>query len=776
MSSDQADKITGSEDSNELYAEQVTLLFKNSNIAFIANFINSAALSLVLRNTVSHRVLIAWFVSIASITLVRYIHLRRFLMTSPGPERIRRSGTSFIGGVGLSGMVWGSAGIFLFPADSMIHQAFLTFVLGGMTVGAAVAYAVIMRAYLAYMVPSMAPILVRFLLADDEVHLAMGGMSLLFVLLITVIAVRVNRMTISSLRLRFDKSSLVSYLSSAKDDLENLNAKLLQEIAERKKAEEELDLHRKNLEFLVKDRTEELSAANRDLHQEITERKKVEEQLQEAHNRLLTILDGIDALIYVADMETYQLLFINKYGRDIWGDVQGGTCWKVLQTGMEGPCGFCTDKYLLDSTGRPGEPYAWEFQNTFTGHWYYIIDRAVRWIDGRLVRLEVASDITERKSLEEERQRSHKLESVGILAGGIAHDFNNLLTAILNNIHIAKRNIDRSGTAYSRLEQSEKVVARASDLTRQLLTFSKGGAPVKHSTSISEIIRESAAFTLRGSAVRCDFDMIDDLWPVEVDAGQISQVFQNLIINADQAMSEGGIIRIAAQNVIVPAKTELPLEEGQYVKITIRDEGSGIPEEDLKNIFDPYFTTKEMGRGLGLTIVFSIIKNHKGHISVESEPGRGATFIIHLPAAEGKPPSMLSFGEEPLSGEGKILIMDDDDMVRISIGEIMSAIGYKVEQARDGQAAVDLYKKAADSAEPFNAVILDLTVPGGMGGEEAIKILRTIDPDVKAIVSSGYADNHVMANFREYGFSGVVTKPYRPEDLNALLSRLLNRE
>jgi CheY-like chemotaxis protein len=268
--------------------------------------------------------------------------------------------------------------------------------------------------------------------------------------------------------------------------------------------------------------------------------------------------------------------------------------------------------------------------------------------------------------------------------------------------------------------------------------------------------------------------MPDNLWPVEVDVGQISQVFQNLIINADQSMPEGGTIQIHAENAIVHTNTELPLQQGKYVKITIHDQGRGISEEHLQNIFDPYFTTKEMGRGLGLTITFSIIKSHGGHISAESELGRGTTFNIYLPASEKKTVLKESYESTTLVGEGKILIMDDEEMVRSSLGEMIAAIGYEVELAKDGKEAVELYKKAMNSAEPFDAVILDLTVPGGMGGKEAIKKLREIDPHINALVSSGYSNDHVMANFRKYGFNDVIVKPYTPQELSGILLKVLN--
>jgi signal transduction histidine kinase/CHASE1-domain containing sensor protein/ActR/RegA family two-component response regulator len=522
------------------------------------------------------------------------------------------------------------------------------------------------------------------------------------------------------------------------------------------------------------DKNEHIQNLVKELSDDIREREKVEDALQEAHKRLLAILDGIDALVYVADMETYELLFVNKYGRDIWGDIQGDLCWKVMQSGQTGPCNFCTNKYLVDSGGRPKGVHTWEFQNPANGRWYYLIDRAIRWIDGRLVRLEIASDITERKALEEERQRSHKLEAVGLLAGGIAHDFNNLLTAIINNVYLSMRAIDHSSDTYKRLEQAEKAIMKASGLTQQLLTFSRGGAPVTRATSITEIMRDSAEFVLRGSNVRCEYEISDDLWPVEVDAGQMSQVFQNLVINADQAMAKGGVIKVSADNTTVDEDSDLPLEEGKYVKISIQDQGTGIPEEVMDKIFDPYFTTKEMGQGLGLAITFYIIKNHGGHIYAESEPGVGTTFTIYLPASDEETSKDESDEIAAITGSGKILIMDDEEMIRQSLGDMISSFGYEVELAKDGKEAVECFEKAIKSGKPFDAVILDLTVPGGMGGKEAVWKLREIDPEIAAIVSSGYSNDPVLADFREYGFNGIIAKPYNPEQMRETLHRVLS--
>jgi CheY-like chemotaxis protein/anti-sigma regulatory factor (Ser/Thr protein kinase) len=376
--------------------------------------------------------------------------------------------------------------------------------------------------------------------------------------------------------------------------------------------------------------------------------------------------------------------------------------------------------------------------------------------------------------MEEELLRTEKLESIGILAGGIAHDFNNLLTAILGNISLVRLCVDPEDDIYERMVEAEEASLRAKDLTQQLLTFSKGGAPVKKIVSISELVRESAIFALRGSDVKCDFSVPDDLWAVEVDEGQISQAIQNLIINADQAMPEGGTIHASCKNVTICEDDIKILKDGRYVMISIKDHGVGIPEENLEKIFDPYFTTKERGSGLGLATTYSIIKKNGGHITVESEVGVETTFHIYLPASKKRPIKKEKRGKRADIIKGKILVMDDEEMVRLVARTMLKRIGYEVESANDGAEAIELYKKAKELGQPFDAVIMDLTVPGGMGGKEAIKKILDVDPEVKAIVSSGYFNDPVMADFKRYGFCGVVAKPYTIRELSEVLSALMN--
>jgi PAS domain S-box-containing protein len=401
-----------------------------------------------------------------------------------------------------------------------------------------------------------------------------------------------------------------------------------------------------------------------------------------------------------------------------------------------------------------------------------IVDR-----DGQVVGVVlVFRDVTSKRQTEAELLKMEKLSSLAILAGGIAHDFNNILTGILGNISLAMLSVSKDDRAVvPRLAEAEQATLRARDLVQQLLTFAKGGAPVKELASLAEIIQESTTFTCRGSQVRAEFDLFPDLCPAEVDTGQISQVIQNLVINAVQAMPSGGALKVSAQNAALTAKSGLPVAAGRYIKICVQDQGMGIPEDHLAKIFDPYFSTKQKGSGLGLATAFSIITNHDGYMTVESSLGEGTAFYVYLPASqrEGKPKRKTSPGI--LTGKGKILVMDDDDSVREVAGRILSHLGYQPDFARDGEEAIAAYARALAAGQPFAAVIMDLTIPGGMGGKEAIQKLRHIAPEARAIVSSGYADDPIMTHYKKYGFSGVIKKPYRVNAFGKELHRVLTR-
>ena len=387
----------------------------------------------------------------------------------------------------------------------------------------------------------------------------------------------------------------------------------------------------------------------------------------------------------------------------------------------------------------------------------------------------IIEDISRQKKIEEELIKSEKLESLGLLAGGIAHDFNNILASVLVNIGLIKMVLKKEKRAVLKLNDTEKAIIRAKSLTQQLLTFSSGGALVKLPASIAGLLRDTTNFVLSGSRVKRKFTFADDLWDGEIDEGQISQVIQNLVINAAQAMPSGGLVHILADNVTIEAgHNGLPLKEGKYIMIVINDQGKGIPAEHLDKIFDPFFTTKEKKSGLGLSIAYSIIKNHNGLITVESQPGMGTTFYIYLPTSGEKLKKPEETALPACAGHGRVLLMDDEALILESTSDLLHEIGYTVEVAKDGSEALKLYEEARQSGCPFDVVVLDLIIPGGMGGQETIRELRRIDPQVKAVVSSGYSTDPVLAKHKEYGFVNALSKPYRMRDLNSVISEAVS--
>ncbi len=431
--------------------------------------------------------------------------------------------------------------------------------------------------------------------------------------------------------------------------------------------------------------------------------------------------------------------------------------------------------YYVKRMGGEETPSRYEFRaETASGEtvWVQATVVGTMW-EGKQVALSFLRDITQQKRLEEQLVQSRKMEAIGRLAGGIAHDFNNILTAVMGYLSLAKLGIDPGDQTWSRLVEAEKAAIRAQSLTRQLLTFSKGGAPVRQASSIGRLVEESANFALRGSTILCRITVAEDLSPVDIDLGQIGQVLNSIVLNAAQASPEGGVIRVDARNISVEKLPGCTLPPGDYVKIDVEDRGTGIPEENVGKIFNPFFTTKEKGTGLGLATAYSIVKRHEGAITVDSAPGRGTTVSIFLPAAAKDVRETPDPGPAPHPGIGKILVMDDEEMVRDVAVTMLQAMGYEGHAAKDGSEAVDAYLEAMKTGVPYDAVILDLTVPGAMGGKEAVRRLLDIDPGAKVIVSSGYSQDPILAMYRDYGFSGVIAKPYQMGELAQAIRMLL---
>jgi CheY-like chemotaxis protein len=357
--------------------------------------------------------------------------------------------------------------------------------------------------------------------------------------------------------------------------------------------------------------------------------------------------------------------------------------------------------------------------------------------------------------MEQERLRIDKLESLGILAGGIAHDFNNILTIILGNIELVGLEIKKPDKSLERLLEAEQACQRAQHLAKQLLTFSKGGLPVKKPIIVADLLQNVVPLALSGSNSAVEILIDENVWPIEIDEDQIHQVINNILINADQAMPRGGLITIKVQNFYLAPATGLPLPEGKYVRFSFLDQGIGIEQKNIGKIFDPYYTTKKFGNGLGLTTAFSIIKNHQGHITVDSELGKGASFHIYLPTAKNAAwLHKTKISTIPIKGQGRILVMDDEASIREVLGQMLQKLGYEAVCVKDGGQALEAYQQAKKQG-PFDAVILDLTIPNGLGGKETLELLLQLDPQIRTIVSSGYGDDPIMANYENYGFKAL---------------------
>jgi PAS domain S-box-containing protein len=557
----------------------------------------------------------------------------------------------------------------------------------------------------------------------------------------------------------------VGQLATMFSDLFN---RLRHSLAAREKSEAELLEYKIRLEELVKERTAKLNM-------EIRDREQAEDALRASEGKLSLIVAQSPLGIVTWDID-FRVTSWNHAAEKIFGYASGDVLGKhadfIVPPSARSEVEKIRRELLAMSGGtRSTNANVTRDDRTILCDWYntQLVDSANNIIGV----LSIIDDVSQKARMEEELLKVKKLESLGMLAGGIAHDFNNILTGILGNIDLALFDKNISEATRQRLAKAERASRRATGLTQQLLTFAKGGAPVKEVTSLAEVIRDSAGFILHGDTVNCRYDIPDDLWFVAIDIDQISRVIQNIVLNASHSMPGGGTVTITAKNIFAATDAEIP-GTGRFVKITITDNGSGMLADVLDRIFDPYFTTKEEGSGLGLAISHSIITNHGGHISATSELGHGTTFTIYLPATvkERDPAPTAKPGVRP-TRKARIMIMDDDETVRDVVTVMLVELGHATLTAVDGAEAVRLYEAAAAAGDPVDIVIMDLTIPGGMGGQEAVRRILAFDPEAKVIVSSGYSNDSIMAAYQEYGFCAAIGKPFKLEELERILSGIL---
>jgi len=517
---------------------------------------------------------------------------------------------------------------------------------------------------------------------------------------------------------------------------------------------------------------------------DITARKQKEQDLRIENKRLTQTLDCLTEALVTTDVKGH-ISFLNPMAEAIMGWSQSEAnnrplreIFRILETSTGGKEEAASRTTMqLNSLNERDSPKT-ILAKDGTQRTIVLREGPIRDHQGQLIgSVLVFHDVSDRNREEAERQRISKLNSLGVLAGGIAHDFNNLLTTILGNLFMAKLKMVSQDPVTQGLQEAEKACLRAKDLTQQLLTFAKGGAPIKKRMAIQDMVRLNTIFALSGSATECTFHLSDTLWPVNVDEAQLKQVIHNLVINARQAMPRGGMLTIQGENVMVDPQTQpqvSSLPKGPYLALSFQDQGHGIDPKHLPNIYDPYFSTKPGAHGLGLATVHSIIRRHGGHITVTSTSDAGTTFTVFLPAL---PPSTPDSEEDiPLpstSSQEPILVMEDESDLRHILKEMLVRFGYNVTTVQEGNEALDAYHQAKQQGHPFAAVILDLTVPNGMGGQETIQHLRAMDAQVKAIVTSGYSDDQVLVNYRDYGFDAFLPKPYQMTDLHRVLQNVL---
>lgn len=516
---------------------------------------------------------------------------------------------------------------------------------------------------------------------------------------------------------------------------------------------------------------------------DITERKHLEESLSHSRKLLSSILENAPSAFFVKDVQNdFRIIMWNRAAEQVFGIPAAGMLGKAYDFWpAEQAAAYRNDDREVVSTHRPLD-IAEEISSHPDKGAIYLHTRKIPLFDGNgdvSHIVVICDDITEQRMMLAEHLKNQKLESLGVLAGGIAHDFNNILTGVIGNISLAKSLLDESHKAAAVLQKAEKAASRATDLANQLLTFARGGAPVKKAVSLRQFLMESASFVLHGSNVSYDIEVPDNLPAVDVDEGQFHQVINNLIINASQAMPGGGTITITATTTMVDTVNVMALPPGKYVKLDVSDTGCGIAQDRLDKIFDPYYTTKIGGSGLGLASAQSIITRHGGHITVRSVIGSGTTFEILLPASAREIATEKGCVSPPAEVDSQhgfsVLVMDDEAIIRDIAQAMLIESGYHVQTCRNGEEAIALYRAAMDGETPYSATIMDLTIPGGMGGREAAQHILEIDPHARLIVSSGYSTDPVMADYKAFGFCATLQKPYTFDEISQRLGTVLQR-
>jgi two-component system cell cycle sensor histidine kinase/response regulator CckA len=808
--------------------EQVNLALRDLPTMQLASFVVALVLAYTVRTAVPRTHIFAWIGMVLAIVTSRIVLYFRYVRVRQHPFDGTNWKNVYVLLALMSGVIWGLSSFIIFPSHNLGLISLFVLVIASLSAATTVSHSSLRLGPLAWMAPALLFYSVRCFIEGGETEYTIGILIIIYLITLTSYSFNHHRTITAAISLRFENLKLLEEVRRSAERFRLLFQKhtavmLLVDpdtgqIVDANAAAERFygypsgELRRMHIEDINTLSEEEVRSirfktlredrnyfvfphrlANGDIRtvevhsspiqteekvllfsiiHDITERKQAEERLRESEASYRNLFNSITDAIFIQD-EQGRFLDVNKGTEDMYGY---GRDFFLNKTAEQFSVPGMYDRSAAAAAIRRaynGEPQMLDFWGMRSDGTAF--PQEVRLMPatygGRSVVIAVSRDISERKRAEAELLRAQKLEAIGVLAGGIAHDFNNLLQGVFGFLTVAKLKIDQRDKAVLMLDKAEKALQMSVNLTSQLLTFSKGGQPVKRTMFLVSVMENATRFALSGSRSDCRFALADDLWPVEADEGQIGQVIQNIVLNADQAMPSGGIVTVAASNIDRGAAPSPGVPgPGRWVRIEIMDTGEGIPEECISRIFEPYFTTKKGGSGLGLAMAYSIVKNHGGMIEVMSVADRGSCFTIWLPASDSAVPASRQTATSTAVRSGRVLVMDDEEVVRDSVGEMLRALGQEVVFANDGAIAVEQYRAAQAAGSPFTVVILDATVRGGgMSGEEAIRRLREIDPGVIAIVSSGYSDEALVSNYADHGFKAFLHKPFSFDGLRTAL-------